>query len=242
MENSDRQVSKVVKEFSRFANQYNIYNTIQIEVAKTLVEKLSSNTYSTLIDIGAGSGEVYKNIERRDISFDHFIALDSSKEMLEIHPSGNNIKKICADFNLSQTFDRLTVENDSVLFSASALQWSKNLDFTLSKLSRKVSQVYFAIFTASTFKTLHDVAKLSSPIYSEKEIKESINRYYDATFQTCKYRLYFDSVRDMFKYIKKSGVSGGEKKLSYQQMKDIMKTYPLDYLEFEVLFIEGNTL
>jgi len=41
----------------------------------------------------------------------------------------------------------------------------------------------------------------------------------------------------MFKYIKRSGVSGGKKQLNYKQMKKIMQNYPLDYLEFEVLFV-----
>jgi len=70
--NKEKQVSKAVKEFSRFANQYSNYNIIQVEVAKTLVEQLPSNTYSTIIDIGSGSGEVYKNIERNNISFEQF--------------------------------------------------------------------------------------------------------------------------------------------------------------------------
>ena len=46
----------------------------------------------------------------------------------------------------------------------------------------------------------------------------------------------------MFNYIKKSGVSGGEKQLTYMQTKQLMKSYPLDYLEFEVLFVEARPL
>jgi malonyl-CoA O-methyltransferase len=44
----------------------------------------------------------------------------------------------------------------------------------------------------------------------------------------------------MFRYIKQSGVSGGERKLSYTQTKQLMENYPLKYLEFEVLFIEAR--
>ena len=44
----------------------------------------------------------------------------------------------------------------------------------------------------------------------------------------------------MFRYIKKSGVSSGEKKLSYAETKQLMETYPLDHLEFEVLFVEAE--
>ena len=242
VQSKEKQVSKAVQEFSRFANQYDKYNIIQIEVANTLVEQLSSNTYTAIIDIGSGSGEVYKNIERKNISYETFIALDSSQEMLNIHPSRNNIKKVCADFNLSNTFDMFTLEKNSIIISSSALQWSKDLELTLSGLSKKESEAHFAIFTSSTFKILHQVADIKSPIYSETCLKETINKYYNATFETRKYTLHFDSVRDMFNYIKKSGVSGGEKKLSYKQMKYLMKAYPLDYLEFEVLFVKAVPL
>ncbi len=241
MHNKEKQVSKAVKEFSRFATQYDRYNIIQVEVAKTLVAQLSLNAYSTIVDLGCGSGEVYKNIERNNISFAQFIALDSSQEMLNIHPSDKKIKKECADFNLVKTFNRFTIGENGMVLSSSALQWSKDLDLTLSQLSKITTESHFAIFTSSTFKTLHQLADIKSPIYTERELKETIRKYYQATFETRKYSLHFDSVRDMFRYIKKSGVSGGEKKLSYKQMKHLMKVYPLDHLEFEVLFVKAHS-
>ena len=73
-----------------------------------------------------------------------------------------------------------------------------------------------------------------------KIIKKYINRYYNASFELINYRLDFDSVYDMLKYIKQSGVSGGKKQLSYKEVKQVIADYPLDYLEFEVLFIKGG--
>jgi len=235
-------MSNVIQEFSRFAHEYDTYNVIQSEVAKSLVEQLSSSYYATLVDIGCGSGEVYKNIKKSNCYFDHFIALDSSQEMLEIHPSSKKIEKICTDFNSRKTFENLSLDHHSLILSSSALQWSKDLDFTLSEIAKKSSHAYFAIFTSNTFKTLHKTAQIASPIYSESILKDTIEKYYHATFELKEYRLYFDTVREMFNYIKRSGVSGGEKKLTYNQTKQLMKTYPLDYLEFEVLFVEATSL
>jgi malonyl-CoA O-methyltransferase len=115
------------------------------------------------------------------------------------------------------------------------------LDFTLSEIAKKASRAYLAIFTSNTFKTLHETAQISSPIYPEAVLRETIKRYYHAEFELKKYKLHFESVREMFNYIKKSGVSGGEKQLSYQQTKQLMKQYPLDYLEFEVLFVRATS-
>ena len=235
-------MSNVIQEFSRFAHEYNAYNVIQAEVAKSLVEQLPSSHYTTLIDIGCGSGEVYKNLEKNNISFDELLVLDSSPEMLEIHPSSRKIKKICADFNQPQTFEKLSFSPENLLLSSSALQWSRDLDFTLSEISKKAPHAYFAIFTSNTFKTLHEIAQITSPIYPESVLRETIERYYHAAFELKKYKLHFESVRKMFNYIKKSGVSGGEKQLSYKQTKELMKRYPLDYLEFEVLFVKATSL
>ena len=235
-------MSNVIQEFSRFAHEYDTYNVIQAEVAKALVEQLPSSHYTTLIDIGCGSGEVYKNLEKNHISFEQLIALDSSPEMLEIHPSSKKIKKICADFNKLQTFENLSFAPENLILSSSALQWSKDLDFTLSEISKRSSHAYFTIFTSNTFKTLHETAKITSPIYSEDVLKNTIEKYYRAAFELKKYKLHFKSVREMFNYIKKSGVSGGERQLTYKQTKQLMKNYPLDYLEFEVLFVKATSL
>ncbi|TNF45497.1 MAG: methyltransferase domain-containing protein [Epsilonproteobacteria bacterium] len=235
-------MSNAIQEFSRYAHEYNTYNVIQSEVAETLVKQLASSHFTTLMDMGCGSGEVYKNLEKYNVSFDHFIALDSSKEMLAIHPSNEKVEKICADFNRTDTFEKFTLPKDALFLSSSALQWSKDLDFTLFEISKKVTQAYFTMFTSNTFKTLHQTAQITSPIYSVEILKETIERYYHASFELKEYKLHFETVKEMFNYIKKSGVSGGEKQLTYKQTKELMKHYPLDYLEFEVLFVEARPL
>jgi malonyl-CoA O-methyltransferase len=235
--------SKAIKEFSRFAHQYNTYNVIQSEVAREVAKRVVPGDYSTIVDLGCGSGEVYKNLEKKTITFSRFIALDSSREMLSLHPSDNKIEKVHADFNVAQTFTDLgKFDSQALLLSSSAIQWSKDLDFIFGQLSKMAPKVHLAIFTANTFKTLHQTAKVRSPIYSADILRESIVKYYDARFEEKEYRLSFNSVREMFNYIKKSGVSGGEKQLGYTQIKELMATYPLDYLEFEVLFVEATSL
>ena len=239
LEKQGRGQSAAVKEFSRFAKAYDRYNIIQSEVAKTLVSKLLKNRYETIIDIGAGSGKVYQNLLDQHISFERFVALDSSSEMLGIHPEGRSVEKICADFNCEESFEALQEKKDTLLLSSSTLQWSSDPEATFFRLSRLAPRAYFAIFTSNTFRTLHRSAGITSPIHSTEQLKEAIDNYYDTSYELRQYKLHFDSVQEMFRYIKKSGVSGGEKKLGYRETKALMKSYPLDYLEFEVLFVEA---
>jgi len=55
------------------------------------------------------------------------------------------------------------------------------------------------------------------------------------------YKLEFTDVYEMLKYIKRSGVSGGKKQLTYKDIKNIIEHYPLGFLEFEVLFIKATS-
>lgn len=234
-------ISSVVKEFTRFAHQYDDYNVIQSKVAKTLVAKLPCNYYKTVVDIGCGSGSVYKNFLNQAIKVDNFFALDSSQRMLDIHPSSDRIHKVCSNFNDENFLDLLSCHHFDLLVSSSSLQWSTNLRSTMDTLSVLSPLFYASIFTSGTFKTLHDIAGVVSPIYDTKTLKEILEEYYtEVVFEVRHYHLAFKSTRDMLKYIKQSGVSSGERKLSYLQTKDLMKRYPLNYLEFEVLFVEAK--
>ena len=230
----------VIQEFSRFANLYETHNTIQSQVAQKLVSIIEPKEYKHILDIGCGSGAIYKNLVKIDISFKKITVADFSKAMLSLHPSSNNIQKLFFDFNSIESFREVSHYKYDIVISSSALQWSQDLDTTLKEISKLSNRFYFAIFTSNTFKTLHKIGKVQSPIYSENYIKNSTLNYYNASFETVNYQLNFDSVYKMLRYIKQSGVSGGKKQLSYQEIKRVIKEYPLDYLEFEVLFIKAT--
>ena len=226
----------IVKEFSRFATSYNDKNIIQKLVAQKLLKYLNLTHYNSVLDLGCGGGEIYKNMLKNGISFDKFIGVDISQEMLNIHPKSKDIELICSDFediNIKNRYD--------IVVSSSALQWSQNLDNTLLKISKLSNKSVFAIFTSDTFKTLHNIAGISSPIYPKDYLITHIDRYFNAQYESVKYKLEFENTYKMLEYIKKSGVSGGERKLSLKEIKNLIKSYPLSYLEFEVLFVECNS-
>lgn len=231
---------KIVKEFSRFAHEYNRHNVIQSEVAKRLVSMLPKDNYKKILDLGAGSGAVYKNLINRHVQFSEFIAFDFSEEMLNVHPKASNIQKVCLDFNQTEAFESYANNEFDIIISASALQWSEELSAVLFSISHLASEHYFAFFTAKTFSTLHQTAGIKSPIYTKKSIENALKQHYNYEIEEADYHLNFNSVQEMFRYIKRSGVSGGSGQLSYKQMKQLLSDYPLDYLEFEVLFVKAT--
>jgi len=230
---------KIVKEFSRFADEYTKHNIVQSEVASRLTSLLTKNKYKKVLDLGSGSGAVYENLLEKNIKVNEFIALDFSNEMLKRHPSSLNVQKICADFNQQESFKNYKNNEFEIVLSASALQWSDDLTSVLSSISSLASEYYFAFFTSNTFKTLHQTAGVNSPIYSKEDIIQTLKKFYIFEIEEAEYRLDFPSVQEMFRYIKRSGVSGGSGQLSYREMKSLLKNYPLDYLEFEVIFVKA---
>ena len=230
---------KILKEFSRFADEYTKHNIIQSEVASRLTSMLTKEKYTNVLDLGSGSGAIYQNFVEKNIKVKKFVAFDFSNEMLEIHPTAKNVKKKCADFNKLDSFSDYKVNEFSLLISASALQWSDDLSSVLDSISSLASEYYFAFFTSNTFATLHKTAGIESPIYAKKDIIETLRKIYNFEIEEVDYRLDFSSVQKMFRYIKHSGVSGGSGQLSYSEMKRLMKNYPLEYLEFEVLFVKA---
>jgi malonyl-CoA O-methyltransferase len=125
-----------------------------------------------------------------------------------------------------------------MVLSSSAMQWSKNLDLLVSRLSNVSKEINVVLFTSNTFKSIRNITNSASPILDANTIKKAFEKYCDCEFEVIQYDLEFNSKKDMFKYIKNSGVSG-DSSLSYKDAKYLYKNYNLSYLEFEVIFIKA---
>jgi malonyl-CoA O-methyltransferase len=156
--------------------------------------------------------------------------------MLALHPGDERVSKICTDFDDDSFFETLPQKNYELIISSSSLQWSRDIDRLLGGLSRIGESCALAVFTSATFGALHEFTGLKSPVCERKTIEESIRKQLGAECGVSDYRMYFESTREMLRYIKRSGTSGGMKKLSYSELRRVISLYPHDFLDFEVLF------
>ena len=224
----------VKNQFSKYAKEYKNHNIIQQIIAKSLVRELKSQP-KRILELGCGSGQVYNHISW-DIDF--YKAIDFSASMCELHPKGKNIEIKCFDFDSQEFLNEIKDDQYDIVLSASALQWSKDLSKIIKHLSFITKEINAVLFTSNTFKTIQELTKSKSPILDEISIKEAFEKYYKCEFETIMYKLEFDNKKDLFDYIKKSGVSGGNASLEFSNAKKLYKEYNLNYLEFEVIFVK----
>jgi len=226
-------MSSACHEFSRYAAEYGSRNVIQRLVADKLITSTETHP-RRILDLGCGNGTLYSLI---GWEMERFVGVDFSDSMLSHHPVSSNVELILGDFNDPELFDKLGGEHFDRIYSASALQWADDLEGVIQSLASLNTPMSLAIFTAGTFKTLHECAEVIPLLRSSDEVMAIAEKHLDAHFDVVHYTLEFDTVREMFRYIKRSGVSGGRRVLDFSQTKRLMETYPLNYLEFEVVFI-----
>lgn len=224
----------VENQFSKYAKDYKNHNIIQQIVAKSLVRELKSQP-KRILELGCGSGQVYKHISWE---IDFYKAIDFSSSMCELHPKGEKIEVKCFDFDTQEFLDEIKDNQYDIILSSSALQWSKDLSKIIKNLSFITNEINAVLFTSNTFKTIQNITKTKSPILDEESIKEAFSKYFKCDFETILYKLEFDNKKDLFDYIKKSGVSGGTASLDFKDAKKLYKEYNLNYLEFEVIFVK----
>jgi malonyl-CoA O-methyltransferase len=96
------------------------------------------------------------------------------------------------------------------IVSFSALQWSKDLEGLLQKIGKSGRRYLLLLFTGESFQQLHRRLGITSPLPREREILEWAHRHLPNLHSApLSYTLHFPSPRELFRYLRGSGVSGG---------------------------------
>jgi malonyl-CoA O-methyltransferase len=202
-------------------------------VVEALVKKIT-DTPQCIFDLGCGSGAVHKAVTWQPKKF---VGVDFAEGMLDVHPKCGSTELHVGDFNQKDFMEKFADYRFDRVVSSSALQWADDLDDLFRQITLLNSPVSLAIFTSGTFKSLFETASIAPLLRSKEEVIALAEKHFQAEYEVLNYALEFATVREMFRYIKKSGVGGGRNLLGFRQMKELMRSYPLDYLEFEVVLL-----
>ena len=213
-----------IKSFEKFAFSYGKYNIIQ----KHIIRKYLPFVKSRVIDLGCGSEGLCKYKH-----FDFYLGIDNSNNMLKLNPC-NTLK---LDFNKKECFEVIKNYDFEQIVSFSALQWAKDLDFVFREIKNLNKDFVLTLFTSNTFKSLHTFLDITSPIFSKDKILKSA-QILNPKIDILNYKMTFLTPKEMFDYIKFSGVSGNAK-CSIGKLKKFLKEFPVDFLEFEIVVLRS---
>ncbi|MFZ9659363.1 MAG: methyltransferase [Arcobacteraceae bacterium] len=222
----------VENKFTKYAKDYDDHNIIQRIISKALAREITDEP-KNILELGCGSGQIFREI---NWEFDNYLAVDFSSKMCELHPKKENLKVKCFDFDSHEFREEICKKSFDLIISSSALQWSKNLPGLLEYIVPKTKKFQAVLFTSNTFKEIYKITRKEKSILSLDEIKDAFS-IYKPSFEVLNYNLYFENKKELFDYIKNSGV-GGENKLNFKEARNLYKNYSLNYLEFEVIFVK----
>jgi len=147
---------KVIEEnFSKHAWDYDQHSRIQNLCASILIKEVNSDSFSSILDIGCGTGN-YTKLLREKFPKAEIKAVDISSEMIEVAKGklgGREIEFIVADaesLNLREEFDLIS--------SNASFQWFQDLKSDLTRYKEALSKggtILFSTFGPKTFFQLH---------------------------------------------------------------------------------------
>lgn len=248
---------KIIKNnFSRYAHLYDKYSSMQEEIASELIEKIDSDGFRRILELGCGTGN-FTRLLRNKFKQAKVQALDISPEMIALCRQKlpkRGLEFILADaeeFELSGSFD--------LIASNATFQWFAELEATLAKYAaclRDGGTIIFSTFGPRTFceldlvlKSLFKDAAVPAAFFAPREKLEKVlrdNFRKSLVFEKI-YREKFPSLGDLLLKIKYSGIRGNglsRKKFFSRKHMEAMQELYLDKFKgisvtYQVFYCQG---
>lgn len=248
---------KINKNFSKHANTYDKYASVQDICAKELISRVNSSNFKNIIDLGCGTGN-YTNLLRNKFLKAKIKAVDISPEMIKYAKTkiGENgvefLVKDAEKYKFNEKFDLIS--------SNASFQWFSDLDGYLNKCRDALSQggvILFSSFGPETFKELHktleifygDNLEISAMSFVGKTRLKAICKQLFKTFsiEEKTYKFKYNSLAELLKEIKYTGTSGSglAKKVAWTKnnILKIEEIYKSNFKEivasYQVFFCRG---
>lgn len=244
----------VKKNFSRFAPYYDRYSSVQDHCASRLISKLGERTFSSILDIGCGTGN-YTALLRKAFPDAAIKALDISKDMVSVAEKKLGNKNV--DFSVRDA-EAINYKRKFDLVSSNAvLHWFNNTKNTLANYSEMLTEdgvIAFSTFGPETFRELdaslkeffdEDVSVIANTFYDKDYLTGIMERFFrNVRAETEVYKERYDSLTTLLKRIKYTGTRGaaangnfwtkktmsGLDKIYRRRFREIRATYQIFYL------------
>jgi len=194
-------------QFSKAATTYNQYARIQQHVGTRLLEHISDNTYTSILDCGCGTGSLTKQVANHYPKAS-ITGFDKEAAMIKYAKSQHETSFIEADLT---TYTAPAPVD--LLISNATFQWVDSLDLITQFLTRNThaqSTVACTIFGPQTFIELqHLVPHIpAASFFDMPQYTAQFEQNFQITYaDNSTYHSSFESLADLLKSIKLTGTS-----------------------------------
>lgn len=198
-------IKQIARHFSRHANDYEQMAVMQKDIADRLLKMIPDKEYSTILDIGCGSGYLCRQLRDRFPGAE-ITGIDIAPEMIRVakktDPKG---RYICKDFMKM----KMPKNKYDLIVSTSALHWAENIQMALEKYQAFGNTIAYAVFVAPSLESMKRAFfqsyKKAELTYRQHLIGFPDIRQFPFIIKSDTYEQNYDSWRDAFKAIKAVG-------------------------------------
>lgn len=228
---------KTVKnQFKKSLDTYEKYAVVQSLAAEKLIDALPEENYSSILELGCGSGLLTKKLVQK-ISFQKYYANDI------VEKSKVYIDKILNDYTfLGGSALRLNVNRQFNLIISNALfQWFDNLEKSLQYFKpylAKDGTLAFTTFAPDNYKEIRTLTGLSLEYKSVNEIKKILEKNFEIlTLESFEYTMHFKNPLEVLVHMKNTGVNAlCAKPLSVKEVKVFCDRYKETYPDLSLTY------
>lgn len=199
--------------FNKAQPTYDSTATVQHFVASQLVEYLPNLPFTSIIDLGCGTGFITDALLVKHPD-SHFHLIDLSDRMIagchEKYKHNESITFAIANM------DEYNYPSADLIISNLAVQWSKDLRALLSNLTNKTPTVAFTTLTQGTFQEWADLLDqngITSPLLPMMSVQELTqickNLNPDSQIYLQDYKITFPNISDFIQYLRELGATVG---------------------------------
>jgi malonyl-ACP O-methyltransferase BioC len=224
----------ITKRFRDSLKNYDSSATVQKTMATKLVKEIVNlnQSFNKVFELGCGTGILTKEIAE-NIKFSEFFCNDLTKEAYEF------IKPFCKEENFYPFDAELTdkyQKNLDLIISGAVFQWFEDLPKYLRNVSEKLCRngiIAFSTFGREQFFEISQITGNCLKYFDKDELIQSVSKEYDLiSFSQWKQTLEFNSVKEIMKHIKETGVSGiGSKTVKKMPLTEFRKKYREKFLK-----------
>lgn len=227
----------VIDRFSRSAESYDGYATIQREVGRQLLSMFDQTACAAILELGCGTGN-FTNLLAERFAGAEIQAVDISPAMIEVAARKLRDRRVTLRVADAETME-LSGPHDLVAANAS-FHWFEDLPAILPKLARSCAAegtLLFSTFGPDTYRELNaclrrrwgpDVACVADGFPDRSELQGLLRQYFrqaDVREQT--YVRHFDCLWDLLRTIKYTGTQGrsSERGLTRADVRALEQAY-----------------